>query len=77
MDALEARARWHLAIGYFDDDQEIDERGDEDFDEPAACWNCGGEGTIVDCCDDLCHGQDWCMHGDNRMCPECHGEGFL
>ncbi len=55
---------------------------DNDYDDGKylghiTCWNCGGEGTIVACCDDLCHGQDWCMHGDNEMCRECHGEGFV
>lgn len=48
-----------------------------EYREPVTCWGCGGEGTVVDCCDDLCHGQDWCMHGDNRTCRECHGEGVL
>lgn len=74
---LVARAHWHLGIGYYDDEQEIDERDHEDFHEPVTCWNCGGQGTTVDCCDDLCHGQDWCMHGDNPMCRECSGEGVL
>lgn len=41
------------------------------------CWSCGGEGNVVDCCDNLCHGQDWCMHGDNRWCGVCAGEGVL
>lgn len=75
---LVARAHWHLGMGYFEDDRVLDERGDEELgSELMTCWNCGGEGSIVDCVDDLCHGQDWCMHGDNRMCPECHGEGVL
>lgn len=54
---------------------------DDDYDGEylgrATCWGCGGEGTQIECCDDLCHGQDWCMHGDNRVCRECHGEGVL
>ena len=78
MDQLEARARWHLQmVGMDSQDQVVDERGDEDYHEPATCWKCGGSGTIVACCDDLCHGQDWCMHGDNPMCPECHVDGAL
>jgi hypothetical protein len=83
MDTLEARARWHLEIGYpppsawWADPSPDDDYDDGEYLGHITCWNCGGEGTIVDCCDDLCHGQDWCMHGDNRMCPECHGEGFL
>lgn len=76
---LVARARWHLELGYFDDeDQFIDERGDEDFHEPATCWNCGGEGFVITCCDDLCHGAGECFHGDGHaMCRECKGEGVL
>ena len=41
------------------------------------CWGCGGEGNEIMCCDDLCHGQGWCMHGDNRACRQCGGEGVL
>lgn len=83
--ALEARAHWHLEIGYDDGqpetDQERRQREDDEFDggylgESVTCWECGGNGTIVECCDDLCHGQDWCMHGDNRMCTGCHGNGW-
>jgi len=75
---LVARAEWHLQmVGMGRDDQAIDERGEDDFHEPATCWKCGGSGTLVMCCDDLCHGQDYCMHGDNDMCSECDGEGFL
>lgn len=75
-----ARAHWHLALGYPDDDAEvIDERGDEEFHEPATCWNCGGEGFVISCFDDLCHGAGYCIHGDDGhdMCRECQGEGFL
>lgn len=75
---LEARARWHLQmVGMDSTDQVIDERGDEEYHEPATCWKCGGSGSLVMCVDDLCHGQDWCMHGDNDMCPECNGDGVL
>lgn len=36
------------------------------------------EGTLLVCCDDLCHGQGWCMHGDGEvMCPHCNGSGVL
>lgn len=78
----EARARWHLEIGYSpalsEDDEEIDERGDEEYHEPATCWKCGGEGIIVFCMDDLCHGAGHCIHGDgDAMCPACRGEGVL
>jgi len=34
--------------------------------------------AVVVCCDDLCHGQGWCMHGDGEvMCPHCNGSGVL
>ena len=45
--------------------------------ELVTCWSCGGEGNDIRCCDDLCHGQGWCMHGDNYPCRECGGEGCL
>lgn len=45
--------------------------------ELVTCWACGGEGNDILCCDDLCHGQGWCMHGDNATCRECGGEGYL
>lgn len=82
MDALEARAIWHLQIGYppasHDDDVEIDERCADDFHDPVTCWNCGGEGFVIVCCDDLCHGAGYCFHGDGHaMCRECRGEGVL
>jgi len=28
------------------------------------CWDCGGRGWKITCPDDLCHGQDECIHGD-------------
>jgi hypothetical protein len=28
------------------------------------------------CCDDLCHGQGYCIHHDGVIeCPYCHGSG--
>lgn len=76
-----ARAHWHLEIGYppvLSDGDEIDERGDEEYHEPATCWNCGGEGKIVTCMDGLCCGADYCMHGDCMdVCSVCNGEGVL
>lgn len=36
------------------------------------CWLCGGEGTIVTCCDDMCRGLGECIHGDGEAeCPVC------
>lgn len=51
---------------------------DEDFREPVECWNCGGKGFVIICVDDLCHGQDYCMHGDGEeTCRVCKGECAL
>lgn len=88
---LEARAHWHLELlGCFEpgdavapwvpppehlDDWPDDEDYEGEYLGHVICWKCGGEGSIVECVDDLCHGQDWCMHGDNRMCSNCGGEG--
>ena len=39
------------------------------------CWRCGGAGFIVTCCDDICRGLGYCIHGDGETeCPVCHGE---
>jgi hypothetical protein len=42
------------------------------------CWSCSGDGHHGSACwDDLCHGNDECIHGDDEMepCDECRGEG--
>jgi hypothetical protein len=40
------------------------------------CPECYGRGYFVDCPDDLCHGGDYCIHGDGETtCAECHGTG--
>ena len=60
------------------DDTNYDEYDDGPFDGEESCWRCGGEGFIVICIDDLCHGAGECMHGDGEMiCPECHGRNLL
>lgn len=42
------------------------------------CWACGGRGYVVRCPDDLCHGQDKCIHGDPPTpCWECNKKGDL
>lgn len=84
---LEARARWHLELWERNPEpppmSEAERRAfeDDEYDGEylghVTCWNCGGEGSTIECCDDLCHGQGWCMHGDNRACRECGGEGWL
>jgi len=41
------------------------------------CQRCGGDGFVVTCIDDMCHGQDYCVHGDGEAtCPACGGHGF-
>jgi hypothetical protein len=80
---LEARARWHLEIGYpevaivvplqYDDEGEGEYLG-----EHVTCWKCGGEGFELVCIDDICHGLGYCIHGDGQiMCRLCNGEGLL
>lgn len=40
------------------------------------CEECGGEGQIIVCIDDICHGLKRCIHGDGMMaCPACDGNG--
>lgn len=46
---------------------------DDFFDDHGYCIECHGEGFLVNCCDDLCHGQGYCMHGDNITCQTCGG----
>lgn len=58
--------------------------GNDDFDaedyfeDDGYCNTCGGEGFIITCVDDLCHGGGYCIHGDGeRVCPECKGRNLL
>lgn len=40
------------------------------------CWSRGGRGWKITCPDDLCHGQDECIHGDPPTpCFECNRKG--
>lgn len=42
------------------------------------CDECGGEGVIITCYDDICVGQGYCIHGDGEsICPKCDGDGVL
>lgn len=43
--------------------------------EPVHCEKCGGSGLYADCCDDLCHGNEECIHGDDSTCSRCGGSG--
>lgn len=49
----------------------------DDYDEPGAgCYECGGRGYVVRCIDDMCHGQDECIHGDPPTpCRVCNPKG--
>jgi hypothetical protein len=48
---------------------------DDDFSDDG-CYRCGGRGWEVRCIDDMCHGQDECIHGDlPDPCPVCNPEG--
>lgn len=55
-------------------DFDEDELDDDDFDDTGDidCLDCDGDGWIVTCCDDLCRGQGWCMHGDGDALCHCN-----
>lgn len=50
-----------------------------DNEEPmSGCYACGGRHYVVDCIDDICHGQDDCIHGDPPTpCRVCNRDGAL
>jgi hypothetical protein len=42
----------------------------------ATCPECNGNGYAITCCDDMCNGLGYCIHGDGEeMCPVCLGDG--
>lgn len=44
----------------------------------STCPDCQGEGSIITCCDDMCHGAGRCIHGDGEvMCVYCNGTGEI
>ena len=46
--------------------------------EDDTCQKCGGRGRLVTCPDDMCNGQEQCIHGDGySTCPECQGAGEI
>jgi hypothetical protein len=52
------------------------EYDDYDPGEERYCYECGGRGWFVDCVDDMCHGQDECIHGDPPVpCRACNPKG--
>lgn len=58
-----------LPEDYFDEYEEYD-RGER------YCWDCGGRGWKITCPDDLCHGEDECIHGDPpTRCWTCNRDG--
>lgn len=90
----EARALWHLELlGCFEPGDAVapwepeterswwddhDHGEDGYLGEAVTCWGCGGEGIVVFCCDDICQGQGYCMHGDgDSICRDCGGEGAI
>jgi len=49
---------------------------DDDYEDSRSCYECGGRGWKIVCPDDLCHGQDECIHGDPPIpCPVCNPKG--
>jgi hypothetical protein len=45
-------------------------------DGPPVCQLCDGQGEIMVCIDDICHGLGECIHGDGyATCPDCKGSG--
>lgn len=49
---------------------------EEDGEFTSCCYECGGRGYRVTCIDDLCHGQDECIHGDPPTpCRNCNPRG--
>lgn len=52
-------------------DEPID---DDDFSDDGYCYTCHGQGFILTCIDDICHGLGHCIHGDGEEpCPDCDG----
>ncbi len=56
--------------GDFDEDELDDDEFYDDGD--GYCNDCGGEGWIVTCIDDLCHGAGYCIHGDGMALCHCN-----
>jgi hypothetical protein len=55
---------------------EVEEYDDFDPSDNSGCYECGGRGYIVTCIDDMCHGQDECIHGDPPTpCRACNPKG--
>jgi hypothetical protein len=52
----------------------FDEEPDDYYpdDDDGYCDSCGGEGWILTCCDDMCHGAGYCIHGDGMEMCSCN-----
>ena len=60
-----------MKYDYQNDDRPTHE---EDF----YCYTCDNQGFILNCCDDMCHGLGYCIHGDGEdVCPECEGRSAI
>jgi len=48
------------------------------YDDEPCCIRCDGEGVILTCVDDMCHGLGYCIHGyGESMWPDCKGKGWI
>jgi hypothetical protein len=47
---------------------------DEFFDDDGYCDECGGSGWLMECCDDICHGLGYCIHGDGDVICHCNAD---
>lgn len=57
----------------------VTDETDDGFDDDSyVCTRCDGEGLVMICIDDMCHGAGECFHGDGyATCPRCKGAGEL
>jgi hypothetical protein len=62
----EARCGGLLMRGDFDEDEY------DDYDDDVSCDACDGDGWILTCCDDMCHGVGYCIHGDGMAMCACN-----
>lgn len=57
-------------------EDEYDDR--ELWHERESCEACAGSGEENRCIDDMCNGQDECIHGDGMIaCRACNGTGYV
>lgn len=51
---------------------ETDDYDPYDDDDGGYCDRCDGDGWILTCCDDMCHGLGYCIHGDGMEMCACN-----